>query len=100
VEEFVLFETRRAPDRALSTLVDALESEGFATDQIPSQRFDVEARRVLDRVFVGLAAHPDGLAARVKAKSLIPGRADELVLLARRALESTLGEATALEGPA
>lgn len=84
-----MYPVKAAPDGPLQRIRSSLEAEGFTVDE--AEDMDLAARRGLDRLFVGLGAHPEGLAARWKAKSLIPGRASEVHHLARRILDEVLG---------
>lgn len=89
MERRFLFPVRQAPDPALAHLEAALERDGFRVER--GREHDVDARSGAERVLVGLAPHPEGLVARVKGKTLIPGRAEQLVERAVSALSETLG---------
>lgn len=92
VERIAVYPVRAAPDAPLDRIQASLEAEGFRVEA--ADELDLAARRGADRLFVGLGAHPDGLAARWKAKSLVPGRAGELHRTAERILGEVLGEPT------
>lgn len=85
-----MFPVQAAPDGPLRRIETALEEAGFRVDE--GDEMDLAARRGVGRLFVGLAAHPEGLAVRWKAKSLVPGRTAEVHQLARRILGEVLGE--------
>lgn len=90
VETIAVYPVKAAPDGPLEQVRSKLEEEGFTVAE--AGEFDLAARRGLDRLFVGLGARPEGLAARWKTKSLVPGRSGELHRLAGRVLGEVLGE--------
>lgn len=71
-----MFEQHQAPDAALAQVREGLEREGFTVGT--GARFDVSARRGVERVLVGVAPHEEGLVARVNCKAAGPGRAERL----------------------
>ncbi len=86
------FQARQAPDGPLDHLERALRQRGFSTE--PGKRYDLAAKRGLDRAFVGIAPAPSGLAARIKVKSLFPGRTTRLVAEITDVLAERLGAPT------
>jgi type IV secretory pathway ATPase VirB11/archaellum biosynthesis ATPase len=90
VETIAVYPVKQAPDGPLERIRGALEDEGFAVSA--ADELDLAARRGPDRLFVGLGAEPEGLAARWKAKSLVPGRTSEVHRIAERVLGEVLGE--------
>lgn len=87
MEHLVVFETKTGPDPLLDHLTRNLRASGYTVE--PGQGYDLVVHRGPVRGFVGLGPHPEGLAARIKTKGLIPGRSgallDEIVeLLAQR----------------
>lgn len=98
MERRLVYPVREAPDRALAHLEDALDAEGFRVEH--GREFDLNARRGTDRVLVGLAPHPDGLVARIKGKSLVPGRSQDLLDTVERLLREPLGPDRAQGGDA
>lgn len=90
METIAVYEVRCAPDGPLSQVREALEEDGFTVEA--GEELDLDARRGLDRIFVGIGPHEDGLVVRWKAKSLVPGRAHGLHDLGRRAVTEALGQ--------
>lgn len=97
VETIAVFPVKAAPDAPLQRIEAALEDADFRVGE--AEAFDLAARRGLDRLFLGLAAHPEGLAARWKTKSLVPGRGRETHRIVRRILGEVLGEPLRLIDP-
>jgi hypothetical protein len=77
VEQVLVFAVKAVPDRVLADLAGELARRGFRLGA--ASTYDVGASRGLDRVFVSAAPHPRGVALRVKAKSLVPGRSARLL---------------------
>lgn len=91
MEERLVFPVRAGPDATLAGLRAELEARGFRVRI--GRSYDLVGRRGLDRVFIGIGPDPRGLAARVKAKSLVPGRARRLLSEAGALVTSRLGVA-------
>jgi len=89
VETIAVYPVHAAPDAPLARLRERLEAAGFSVDD--AEELDLAARRGVDRLFVGLGAHEDGLAARWKTKSLVPGRARSTHQIAEQVLTEVLG---------
>lgn len=98
METIAVYPVRAAPDGPLARIREGLEAAGF--DVGSGEELDLAARRGLDRVFVGVAPHPEGLVARWKAKSLVPGRTRRVHDRARRVVADALGEPTRTLDPA
>lgn len=87
MEHLVVFEAKQGPDPLLDHLAGGLRSRGYSVEA--GQRYDLVVHKGPVRGFVGLGPHPEGLAARIKTKGLIPGRSSDLLdeiveLLAQR----------------
>lgn len=90
VETIAVYPVKAAPDGPLERIRSSLEEDGWTVQE--AEELDLAARRGVDRLFVGLGARPEGLAARWKAKSLVPGRAGDVHRAAERVLGEVLGE--------
>lgn len=90
VETIAVYPVQAAPDGPLDQIREGLEAVGFSVGA--GDEVDLAARRGLDRVFVGVAPHPDGLVARWKAKSLMPGRTHRIHEVAGGIVARVLGE--------
>ncbi len=77
MERLVVFGAKRGPDPLLDELTQRLRSRGYTVEA--GQRYDLVVRKGPVRGFVGLGPHPEGLAARIKTKGLLPGKADALL---------------------
>lgn len=100
VEHLVVFEAQQSPDPLLDELARTLGSRGYTVQQ--AHRYDLVVRKGPVRGLVGLGPHPVGLAARIKAKGLIPGRArdltDEIVTLLAERLGPPTDRTDEIEG--
>ncbi|MDX1610958.1 MAG: hypothetical protein R3185_01230 [Candidatus Thermoplasmatota archaeon] len=91
MEQLLVFKVRATPDRPLALVEEALAADGFRWSH--GERYDRVGKRTLDRVYLGLGPHPQGLAARVKTKSLVPGRSTKLMDRVEGVLHEALGPA-------
>lgn len=69
----MIFRVQVPPDPTLAALTRWLQDQGYRTE--PGQAYDLVARKGPLGLHIGLGPHRDGLACRLKAKSLLPGRA-------------------------
>lgn len=92
VETIAVYPVKAAPDGPLERIASRIEADGFTLQD--SASWDLAARRGLDSVFVGLGSRERGLAARWKAKSLVPGRTRELHREVTQTIGEVLGEPT------
>lgn len=97
VETIAVYPVQAAPDGPLGRIEEALEDAGFDVDA--GRDLDLAARRGLDRVFVGVGPHEEGLVARWKAKSLLPWRIRRLHRETQRIVGQVLGEPTGTLDP-
>jgi len=98
VETIAVYPVKAAPDGPLQRIRSKLADEGFTIGE--ADELDLAARRGPDRLFLGLGARPEGLTARWKAKSLVPGRAGEIHRTAERIVDEVLGAPErVLQGP-
>ncbi len=90
MEQLLVFDARVPMDGLLARLSGRFSSRGYTVEA--AETFDLEIKGTGTRAFVGIGAHPEGLAARIKCKALIPGNARELLVEVRGELIEALGE--------
>lgn len=92
MEHLVVFEAKQGPDPLLDELTRVLRSRGYTVEA--GHRYDLVIAKGPTRGFVGVGPHPEGLAARIKTKGLVPGKAGDLLDEVVELLAARLGTPT------